>query len=233
MHLPTGVFLLRMIDVLVEVPLQRPIATGRIGIQATPRLDSKIGRFLHRLHREIFGRLDDHSPLPTDPRDDGGPILVVVPPPGLAFLAATTRSAAKRLFPALLRLPLVPSGVIEVVGFDYALQLPLHLVGHGGMAQPPTPAIARPPMHPQLSGNAARGAREAQEKRREYPVHDRALAAIQERAREVIAGAPAILLFTAVALQAGLVVVGTPRTDVVALTPRTLEGPIYPYLAME
>lgn len=35
-------------------------------------------------------------------------------------------------------------------------------------------------------------------------------------------------LFTAVALQARLGVVGAPRTDVVALTPRTLERPIFP-----
>ena len=33
-HLPTGVCLLRMIDVRVEVPLQRPRAAGRIGLQA-------------------------------------------------------------------------------------------------------------------------------------------------------------------------------------------------------
>jgi hypothetical protein len=65
-------------------------------------------------------------------------------------------------------------------------------------------------------------------------MHDRALAAVQERAREVIEGALAILRFTAVALQSGLVVVGAPRTDVVALTPRTLEGPIFPsqYMAI-
>ena len=59
-------------------------------------------------------------------------------------------------------------------------------------------------------------------------MHDRALAAVQERAREVIAGALAGLLLTAVALQAGLVVVGALRTNVVALTPRTLERPIFP-----
>jgi hypothetical protein len=43
-----------------------------------------------------------------------------------------------------------------------------------------------------------------------------------------IEGTLASLLFTAVAFQAGLVVVDAPRTDVVALTPRTLEGPIFP-----
>src|SRR5262245_3001028 len=88
-------------------------------------------------------------------------------------------------------------------------------------------------MHPQLPGNTARGTRQAQQKRRENPVYDRALATVQERAREVIEGAPAVLLFTAVAFQSGLVVVGTPKTDVVALTPRTLERPILPAQGMD
>src|SRR5262245_44563278 len=118
--------------------------------------------------------------------------------------------------------------MIQVVGFDRPCQLPPHLVRQGRIAQPPAPLIARPDMHPQLSGNAARGTRQAQEKRRKNPVYDRALAAIQERAREVIEGALAGLLFTAVAFQARLVVVGAPRTDVVALAPGTLECPIFP-----
>src|SRR5215216_4710109 len=99
----------------------------------------------------------------------------------------------------------------------------MHLIGQGGITQPPAPAVAGTAMHPQLSRNTSRRTRQAQQKGRENPVHDRALAAVQERSREVIEGALAILLFTAVALQAGLVVVGAPRTDVVALTPRTLE----------
>ena len=64
-------------------------------------------------------------------------------------------------------------------------------------------------------------------------MHDRALATVQERAREVIEGAPAVLLFTAVVVQSGLVVVGTPRTDVVALTARTLERPLLPVQDMD
>src|SRR5262249_55383937 len=39
--------------------------------------------------------------------------------------------------------------------------------------------------------------------------------------------------FTPIALQTGLVVVGAPWTDVVALTPRTLEGPILPAQPMD
>ena len=106
----------------------------------------------------------------------------------------------------LFRLPLMASGVIELIRFHGALELPLHLVGQGGIAQPPTPALARPHMPPQFLGHAARGTRQAQEKRRKNPMHDRALAAIQERSHEVIEGALAVLLLTAVALQSGLVV---------------------------
>src|SRR5262249_53971244 len=119
----------------------------------------KIGRFLHRLHGEIFGRVEDDRPLTTDPGDDRRTVFVVVPPTGLAFLAATTRSAAQMFFSALFRLPLLASGVIEVIRFHGALQLPLHLVGQGGIAQPPAPTVAGPAMDAQLSGNAARGAR--------------------------------------------------------------------------
>jgi hypothetical protein len=86
-------------------------------------LHSKIGRFLHRLHGEIFGRLHDDRPLATDPGDDRRPVFVVVPPTGLALLAATTRSAAQMFFPALLRLPLLASGVIEFIRFHGAHQL--------------------------------------------------------------------------------------------------------------
>src|SRR5262245_20632491 len=153
--------------------------------------------------------------------------------PRLAFLAATPWLAPQCFGPALLGLALVARRMVEVVGFDCPRPLPLHFIEQGGITQPPTPAIARPPMHPHLSGNASRRARQAQQNRREHPVHDRALAAIQERSREVIEGALAALLLTAVALQARLGMVGAPRTNVVALTAGTLEGPIFPAQRME
>src|SRR5215471_16409861 len=150
-----------------------------------------------------------------------------------AIIAGRSLSSWPRPGSRFFRLPLVTGGVVEVIGFHGAYQLAIGFIGEGGIAQPPAPAIARTAMHPQLSRNTARGTRQAQQKGRENPVHDRALAAVQERAREVIEGALALLLFTAVALQAGLVVVGAPRTDVVALTPRTLEGPILPAQGMD
>ena len=191
-------------------------------------MHGEVRRLLDRLHGEIAGRLDDDRPLPTDPSDHRRPILVIMATTGLAFLPPATRSAPQRLLATALRLSLVTGGVVEVIGFHGACQLAVGFIGEGRIAQPPAPAIARPVMHPQLSRNTSRGTRQAQEKCREDPVGEGALAAIQERAREVIEGALALLLFTAVAFQAGLVVVGAPRTDVVALTPRTLEGPIFP-----
>jgi hypothetical protein len=59
-------------------------------------------------------------------------------------------------------------------------------------------------------------------------VCERALAAVQACAREVIEGALAVLLFTAVALQSRLVVICTPGTNVVALTSGALQGLIFP-----
>src|SRR5215475_6998943 len=88
-------------------------------------------------------------------------------------------------------------------------------------------------MDSQLPGDAPRRARQTEQKGGENPVRQRALAAVQERAREIIEGALAGLLFTAVAFQAGLVVIDAPGTNVVALTPRTLEGPIFPAQPME
>jgi hypothetical protein len=64
-------------------------------------------------------------------------------------------------------------------------------------------------------------------------VHHRALAAGQERACEVIEGALAGVLFTAVAFQAGLVVVRAPGTDVVAPTAGTLAWAIFPPQRMD
>ena len=61
----------------------------------------------------------------------------------------------------------------------------------------------------------------------------RALAAIQQRASEVIEGALAGVLFTAVAFESGLIVLRTPGTDVVAVTPRTLERAIFPPQRMD
>src|SRR6516164_324369 len=88
-------------------------------------------------------------------------------------------------------------------------------------------------MDSQLSSDAPRCTRQAQQKGGEHPVHERALAAVQERAGEVMEGALAGLLFTAVALQAGLVVVRAPGTDVVALTAGALEWAIIPPQRMD
>src|SRR5439155_15471186 len=100
--------------------------------------------------------------------------------------------------------------MVEVIGFDRPVQLAADLIGEGGIAEPPTPAIAGADMDPQLSGNAPRGTRQAQEKGGENPVRQGPLAAVQERAGEVIEGALAVFLFTAVAFESRLVVIRAP-----------------------
>src|SRR4029434_10926832 len=100
----------------------------------------------HGLHREIFGRLDNDRPLATDPRNNGGPVFVIMASTGLPLFTGLPRAAPQYLLPALLGLPLVARRVIEVIRFDRALQLALHLIRQGGIAQPPAPAVAGPDM---------------------------------------------------------------------------------------
>src|SRR5215470_4839280 len=140
-----------MIDELMHVALHRPIAAGGVRIDPTARLDGKVCCLLHRLHGEVFGCLDDDSALATDPGDNCWPIFVVVPPTRFTLLAASTCPASQVLFSAVCRLALLAGGVIEVIGFDGAVQLTLHLIGQRSVAEPPAPAIAGPDMDTQLS----------------------------------------------------------------------------------
>src|SRR3989442_7929741 len=123
MHVPTGIFLLRVIDKRMHIALHRPRAAGRVRGEPTARLHRQVGCLLHRLHRDISGRLYHDCPLATDPGDDGRPVFVIMAPTGLALLTATTRSAPQRFFPTLCRLPLVARGMVEVIGFNGTLSL--------------------------------------------------------------------------------------------------------------
>src|SRR6266571_4057850 len=105
MDITPRVFLLRVIDRLMRVARQRPVAARRIRIELTARVHRDVSGLLDRLHREIFGRLDDDSPLATDPGNNGWPVFVVMAPAGLALLAATTRLATHRLLSTPLGLP--------------------------------------------------------------------------------------------------------------------------------
>ena len=62
-HVTPGVLFLRMIDELVHVTLHCAVAAGGVRVQPAPRLDGEVGRLLHRLHREIAGRLEDDGAL--------------------------------------------------------------------------------------------------------------------------------------------------------------------------
>src|SRR4030095_15155646 len=105
-------------------------------------LDSDVGGLLDRLHGKVPRRLHHNATVTADPGDDGGAVFVVVAPARLTFLTAPPGLAGPRLLSAFLGLPLIARGVIEVIGFDGPLQLAIHLIRQGGVAQPPAPAIA-------------------------------------------------------------------------------------------
>src|SRR5215813_12286236 len=155
-HVTTGVFLPCVIDELVEIALQRLIAARRVRVEPTARLDGEVCGLLHCFHGEIFGRLDDHSPLATDPGDDRGPVFVIMAAPGLAFFAAATWPAPQGLCATMFGLAFLPGSVIEVIRFYCTRHLAIGFVGDSRIAQPPAPAIARTAMHPQLSRNTPR-----------------------------------------------------------------------------
>src|SRR5712691_6942432 len=152
-------------------------------------------------------------------------------PAGLAFLAATPRAASQRLLPALLRLPLVASGMVEVIGFNGAFQLAMHLIGQSGIPQPLAPTITGSDMHPHLPGNTPGRAREAQQEGRENPVRERPLALGEQRVGEVIEGAPTAV--APVAFAPWPVMIGPPGPNVVTLAPGTLERTIFPPQRMD
>src|SRR5215468_4171333 len=213
------------------VARQRPVAAGRIRIELTARLDSDVRRLLYRLHREIFGRLDDDRPLATDPGNNGGPVFVVMATAGLAFLAATTWLATQRLLPTPFGLPLVTGGLVEVIRFHCAFQLAMHLVRHRGIPQPPAPPIAGADMDAYLSRDPLRRTGETKQKGRQNPVRQRPLALVEQGVGEVVEGALAAV--APVAFAARSVVVLPPRIDVVTVTAGTLQGAIFPSERMD
>src|SRR5919202_5987056 len=97
MHVTTRIFLLRVIDELMQVALQCPIAARRIRVEPTTRVHRDVGGFLDCLYGEIFGRLEDDRPLATDPGNHRRPVLVIMAPTRLTFLAAPPRSTPQRL----------------------------------------------------------------------------------------------------------------------------------------
>jgi|SRR5215831_1795468 len=88
-------------------------------------------RVLYRLHREIFGRLEDDGALPTDLGNNGWPVFVIMASTRLAFLAASTRPVPQHLLPTLLGLSLLASGVVELIRLDSPYPLTLQCIEQG------------------------------------------------------------------------------------------------------
>jgi hypothetical protein len=121
MHRTAGVFLLRVLDVLVEVALQHmgracscspwfPLllaaqcvsdTPGRISCFPSTPLHRRVGCLLHRLDGEILDGMDHDGTLLADPHDNRWPVFVIVAPARLPFLVATSRLAPQVLFATL------------------------------------------------------------------------------------------------------------------------------------
>jgi hypothetical protein len=71
----------------------------------------EVGGLVHGLDRAICGRLNDDRALAAHPREDRGPICLIMAPAGLTRLAATTRAAPQGLCATLLGLALLARAV--------------------------------------------------------------------------------------------------------------------------
>src|SRR4029434_7228947 len=138
----------------MEVSCERPITAGGVGEESAAPLHDDVGGLLHRLDRKVPRRLHHDTAVATHPGDNGRPILVIMAPPRLAFLAATPGGAPQRLLAARLVLSLLTGGVVEVIRFNRPCQLAMHLIGQRGIAEPPAPAIAGTDVDAHFSGNA-------------------------------------------------------------------------------
>jgi hypothetical protein len=194
MPLSTGVFLLGMIDLLLEVSLHRPRAAGRVRLEPTARVHGEVRGLLHRLHRAISGRVEDDCPRALAPGNNRGPIFLGMAPTRVTLLAAPTRSASQGLFSAVFRVPLVASGVVEVIRFHRTIELARHCIRQRGVAQPPAPARARADRDAPRSGETPRRARETPQKRRQSPGRERPLALGQQGVGAVSEGALAAVV---------------------------------------
>src|SRR5215831_14641201 len=107
MHVTARIFLLRMVNKVVHIALQRAIAARRVGIESTAPLHGEVGGLLPRLDRKVPRRLHHDTAVATHRGDNGRPILVIMAPPGLTFLAATPGVASQRFLAARLGLSLL------------------------------------------------------------------------------------------------------------------------------
>src|SRR5919108_5474543 len=62
-HVPTGVFLLRVIYCVMLIARDQPVAAGRVRVELTAGSHGEVGGLLHRLNRKVPGRLDHDATL--------------------------------------------------------------------------------------------------------------------------------------------------------------------------
>src|SRR5262249_57763496 len=87
MHVPTRVFLLRVMHCVMLIARDQPVAAGRVRVELAAGLHGEVGGLLHRLDRKVPCRVDHDATLTAHPGDNGWPIFAVMAPPALPFLA--------------------------------------------------------------------------------------------------------------------------------------------------
>lgn len=89
MYGAANIFLFRMIDEVVNVSLQRLIASGRVRIDMAALLHCQVCGFLHRYGGKILDRLDNRATRSTDQNDNRRSIFVVMTAARFPFLSPT------------------------------------------------------------------------------------------------------------------------------------------------
>ena len=231
MSLPSAIGLRRVIAVRLDIALQGLITAGGVRVEPTARVHCAFGCLLSRLHRDIFGRLEDDGVLPTDLDKKGWPVFVIMASTGLALLAASTRPVPQHLRPTLLGLALLASGVVELLRLDRPCQLTLQFIAQGRIPSPPAPPLTGADMDLHLPGKTMRRTGQAQEEGGKYPVPQCPLTLGHQRVGEVIKGASATV--APVALSSWPVVIHAPVPNIVALAPGTGQWTLLPPQGME
>src|SRR5262245_27639436 len=69
-HVPTCVFLLRVIHCIMLITRDQPVAAGRAPIELTAGLYGEVGGLLYHLDRKVPCRVDHDATLTAHPGDD-------------------------------------------------------------------------------------------------------------------------------------------------------------------
>ena len=84
MHVATRIFLLSVVDEVVQIARKRAVAASGDRIKPASCMYGDVGCLLHSLLCKSARCLDTQAPLTADPGDDGRPFFVIAVPAGVA-----------------------------------------------------------------------------------------------------------------------------------------------------